>query len=69
MVRARIHAIKTPLGRIAARASAGMLRPAPTGWQVAEQLGTAEFMARYVAPTGRALTVMPIERLVLAKKT
>lgn len=39
------------------------------GWQVTEHIGTAEFMARHVAPTGRAMAVMPIERLVLAKKT
>lgn len=38
------------------------------GWRVVEHLGAAEFAARYVAPTGRALSVMPIERLVLAEK-
>ena len=38
-------------------------------WRTADHLGSAEFTARYVAPTGRALTVMPIERLVLAEKT
>ncbi|MCA9710812.1 MAG: SAM-dependent methyltransferase [Myxococcales bacterium] len=40
----------------------------PYGWRVQEHLGSAELEARYVAPTGRAMTVMPIERLVLAEK-
>ena len=39
------------------------------GWRVDEHLGAAEFMARHVAPTGRAMTVMPIERLVIAEKS
>lgn len=38
------------------------------GWRVVEQLGAPEFMARYVRPTGRALSVMAIERVVLAEK-
>ncbi|MCB9751881.1 MAG: SAM-dependent methyltransferase [Myxococcales bacterium] len=40
----------------------------PYGWRVQEHVGSAEFEARYVAPTGRDMTVMPIERLVLAEK-
>jgi methyltransferase (TIGR00027 family) len=39
------------------------------GWREVEQIGAPEFMARYVQPTGRALTVMAIERLVVAEKT
>lgn len=39
------------------------------GWRVAEQIGAPEFMARYVQPTGRAMTVMAIERLAVAEKT
>jgi O-methyltransferase involved in polyketide biosynthesis len=38
------------------------------GWRTVEHLGTDELTARYVTPTGRAMTVMPIERLVLAEK-
>lgn len=38
------------------------------GWRVVEHVGAPEFMARYVAPTGRAMTVMAIERLVVAEK-
>lgn len=39
------------------------------GWRVVEQIGAPEFMARYVRPSGRAMTVMAIERLVVAERT
>lgn len=39
------------------------------GWREVEQIGAPEFMARYVRPSGRAMTVMAIERLVVAEKT
>lgn len=39
------------------------------GWRTVEHLGTPEFMARYVEPAGRDLSVMTIERLVLAERT
>lgn len=38
------------------------------GWEEIEQLGSAEFTARYVAPSGRALPVSEIERVVSAVK-
>lgn len=38
------------------------------GWREVEQLGSAEFHARYVAPTGRAMPVSEIERAVSAVK-
>jgi methyltransferase (TIGR00027 family) len=38
------------------------------GWQELEQLGSAEFAARYVTPSGRAMPVSEIERAVSAIK-
>jgi methyltransferase (TIGR00027 family) len=38
------------------------------GWCEVEQLGSAEFHARYVAPTGRVMPVSEIERAVSAMK-
>jgi O-methyltransferase involved in polyketide biosynthesis len=38
------------------------------GWEEIEQMGAAEFHARYVKPTGRALSVSEIERSVHAEK-
>jgi methyltransferase (TIGR00027 family) len=38
------------------------------GWREVEQLGGAEFVARYVRPAGRALAVSEVERTVLAEK-
>lgn len=38
------------------------------GWQELEQLGSTEFAARYVRPSGRALPVSEIERVVSAVK-
>lgn len=38
------------------------------GWRVIEQAGPEEFARRYVAPTGRALTVSPLETTVLAER-
>lgn len=37
-------------------------------WREVEQLGSAEFHARYLAPTGRAMPVSAIERAVYAVK-
>lgn len=37
------------------------------GWRVIEAPEPAEFERRYIAPTGRALTCMPIERSVYAE--
>jgi methyltransferase (TIGR00027 family) len=37
-------------------------------WTEREQVGHAEFIARYIAPTGRNLAVYEIERFVLAEK-
>ena len=39
------------------------------GWQLAEQAGPELFMRRYVEPTGRQLTVSPIEWSAYAEKT
>jgi methyltransferase (TIGR00027 family) len=39
------------------------------GWQLAEQAGPDLIMRRYVEPTGRQLTVSPIERSAYAEKT
>jgi len=39
------------------------------GWDEAEQLGPAEFTARYLGPAGRDLPVSEIERSVLAVKS
>ena len=41
----------------------------PYGWRVAEHLDYDELAERYLRPTGRNLTTLPIERLVLAEKT
>jgi methyltransferase (TIGR00027 family) len=38
------------------------------GWSVLEHLGYDELAGRYVAPTGRDLESMPIERIVYAQK-
>jgi len=38
-------------------------------WRELEQMGSQEFIARYVKPSGRALQVMDIERAVYAEKT
>jgi len=38
------------------------------GWREAEQLGSAEFAARYVTPSGRTMPVSEIERVVSAVK-
>jgi len=37
-------------------------------WKELEQMGSQEYMARYVKPSGRALPVMEIERAVTAEK-
>jgi methyltransferase (TIGR00027 family) len=37
-------------------------------WKELEQMGSQEFIARYVKPSGRALPVMEIERAVYAEK-
>lgn len=37
-------------------------------WRTREHIGAPEFLERYVRPAGRDLTVMAIERLVLAEK-
>jgi O-methyltransferase involved in polyketide biosynthesis len=39
------------------------------GWQLAEQAGPDLIMRRYVEPTGRHLTVSPIEWSAYAEKT
>jgi O-methyltransferase involved in polyketide biosynthesis len=39
------------------------------GWQLAEQAGPDLIMRRYVEPTGRQLTVSPIEWSAYAEKT
>lgn len=38
------------------------------GWKEVEQLGGAEFASRYLAPLGREMPVMEIERMALAEK-
>jgi O-methyltransferase involved in polyketide biosynthesis len=38
------------------------------GWQEIEQLGSAEFTARYLTPSGRTMPVSEIERVVYAVK-
>jgi methyltransferase (TIGR00027 family) len=38
------------------------------GWRVLEHLGYDDLVKRYVEPTGRELTSMPIERIVYAEK-
>jgi O-methyltransferase involved in polyketide biosynthesis len=38
------------------------------GWREVEQLGSAEFTARYVRPSGRAMPVSEMERTVYAVK-
>jgi O-methyltransferase involved in polyketide biosynthesis len=38
------------------------------GWQEVEQLGSAEFTARYIRPTGRAMPLSEMERAVYAVK-
>ena len=38
------------------------------GWEVSEHLGYDELADRYLEPTGRNLSVLPIERIVLAVK-
>lgn len=38
------------------------------GWEEVEQLGSAELTARYIAPSGRAMPVSEIERVVSAMK-
>lgn len=38
------------------------------GWQEVEQLGSAEFITRYIKPSGRAMSVSKIERTVYAEK-
>jgi O-methyltransferase involved in polyketide biosynthesis len=38
------------------------------GWQEVEQLGSAELTARYIKPSGRAIPVSEIERVVCAVK-
>lgn len=38
------------------------------GWRVLEQPANADLVARYVAPTGRALTSTPLEHVVYAGK-
>lgn len=41
---------------------------AERGWREVEQMGPAEFDARYVRGTGRAVPISPLERTVLAEK-
>jgi methyltransferase (TIGR00027 family) len=38
------------------------------GWAEREQIGRSEYLARYIAPSGRSLTVSEIERFVYAEK-
>jgi O-methyltransferase involved in polyketide biosynthesis len=38
------------------------------GWREVEQMGSQEFVARYVGPNGRELPVSEIERSVYAEK-
>jgi hypothetical protein len=38
------------------------------GWQELEQQGSAEFTARYVTPSGRAMPASEIERAVYGVK-
>lgn len=38
------------------------------GWAEVEQLGSADFVTRYVAPSGRTFAVSEIERAVHAVK-
>lgn len=38
------------------------------GWREVEQMGPADFDARYVRGTGRAVPISPLERTVLAEK-
>ncbi|MFT7841583.1 SAM-dependent methyltransferase [Saccharothrix sp. BKS2] len=45
---------------------AGLL--AGYGWRKVEDVGTEEFLARYVRPTGREVAVSPLERTVLGEK-
>ena len=40
----------------------------PYGWKIVEHLGYDELAETYLEPTGRKLSVLPIERLVLAGK-
>lgn len=40
----------------------------PYGWHEVEQAGSEEYQARYLRPVGRALPVMPVERIVHAVK-
>jgi O-methyltransferase involved in polyketide biosynthesis len=40
----------------------------PYGWVEREQVGRAEYLSRYVEPTGRALAVYDVERFVCAEK-
>jgi methyltransferase (TIGR00027 family) len=40
----------------------------PFGWNVLEQVGSQEYISRYLQPAGRALPVMEIERAVYAQK-
>ncbi|MCX4910552.1 SAM-dependent methyltransferase [Streptomyces sp. NBC_00878] len=39
------------------------------GWAQREQVGTQEYLARYIRPTGRDLAVSEIERFVYGEKT
>jgi O-methyltransferase involved in polyketide biosynthesis len=41
---------------------------APYGWRVSEHFGCDELAERYVKPTGRQLTTLPVERVVYAEK-
>lgn len=41
---------------------------APFGWRKVGQLGSAEYLERYVRPAGRDMPVMAVEQLVFAEK-
>jgi methyltransferase (TIGR00027 family) len=62
------YVAKRPIWRfgLAPEHVAGLL--GPYGWAEREQVGRAEYIERYVAPTGRGLAVSDLERFVSAAK-
>jgi methyltransferase (TIGR00027 family) len=39
------------------------------GWRLVEDIGYDQLAARYIAPTGRRLSLTPVERLIYAERT
>ncbi|MCX2929088.1 SAM-dependent methyltransferase [Mycobacterium sp. CVI_P3] len=60
--------VKSPLWRFGLRPTAVGSFLAEYGWREVEQVGPAEYAARYLVPAGRDLAVSEIERAVSAER-